>query len=286
MYLNSNFSDTWKVSNWVSILLLLLLLILFLWHLQVQHVSLRYRMCFVILSAVCYKVDTDNFLGFHRLYYCKCSCVYIISRGLLSCVFLAFLGLRRDFVSGLSYRPLFQCFPGWTCIQMCVLTVHKKNKNQNVLMCSDVMLLSVTLDAAYRTLWLMKGIGWRRQVIRMHGCVCHFQINVDHDVNKWHFAWYVLKTKPDSCILPRPRQPVSELSAAAGDVFLKKKKKGFKGIASSNLNILPKFILEEAAAVYFFISLIGFGCNYLLKEIQFSSSILGVVPLVIFMDFT
>lgn len=35
-------------------------------------------MCFVILSAVCYNDNTYNFLGFHKLYYCKCSCVYIL----------------------------------------------------------------------------------------------------------------------------------------------------------------------------------------------------------------
>lgn len=88
------------------------------------------------------------------------------------------------------------------------------------------------------------------------------------------FCLICFETKPDSSILPRLRQPVSELSAAAGDV----KKKRTSSLKTEHL---PKFTLEEAAAVYF--GLIGFGCSYLLKEIQFS--ILGVVPLVIFMDF-
>lgn len=48
------------------------------WHLQISSYFLLYSTCFVILSAVCYNDDADNFLGFHKLYYCKCSCVYIL----------------------------------------------------------------------------------------------------------------------------------------------------------------------------------------------------------------
>lgn len=149
MYLNSNFSDTWKVSNRIRILLLLLLLILFLWHLQVQHLSLCYRMRFVILSAVCYKVDTNSFLGFHRLYYCKCSCVYILQRSTVAllCVFLAFLGLRRDFVSGFPTGRYFSV--SWMNMypDMCVNSAQKR------VYVLRYNALSVTLEAAYRTLW-------------------------------------------------------------------------------------------------------------------------------------
>lgn len=47
------------------------------WHKQINIYFLLPSMCFVILSAVCYKDDANNFLGFHKLYYCKCSRVYI-----------------------------------------------------------------------------------------------------------------------------------------------------------------------------------------------------------------
>lgn len=89
------------------------------------------------------------------------------------------------------------------------------------------------------------------------------------------FCLICFETKPDSSILPRLRQPASELSTATGDVQ--------KRNSLLKTEHLSNFILKEAAAVYF--GLIGFGCSYLLKEIQFSFSILGVVPLVIFMDF-
>lgn len=48
-------------------------------HKQINIYFLLSSMCFVLLSAVCYKKDANNFLGFHKLYYCKCSCVYIFS---------------------------------------------------------------------------------------------------------------------------------------------------------------------------------------------------------------
>lgn len=66
-------------------------------------------MRFVILSAVCYN-DTDNFLGFHRLYYCKCSCVYILQRATVAFVVCFFLPswfktrLTSGFPSGCYFR--------------------------------------------------------------------------------------------------------------------------------------------------------------------------------------
>lgn len=157
-------------------------------------------------------VDTDNFLGFHRLYDCKCSCVYILQRSTVAfvvCIFLRFLVWDATLWVGFLLAAV-SVFPGLNMYpDVCVNSAAK---------CVYVLIWSSVCNVGSRVSYsvIMKGIGWRRQVFRMHGCICHIQINVNPDVNKWHFAWYVLKQSliPPSChscislsVSCQPQQP-------------------------------------------------------------------------------
>lgn len=161
----------------------------------------------------------------------------------LLCVFSCLLGSRPGLWVGFPTSV----FHGWTCIQKCVLMVHKNS----VFMCYDAYnALSVTLEAHSRVSYsvIMKGIGWRRQVLCMHGSTCHIQINADRDVNKWHFAWYVF----NQCLIsPSRHDHVSHPSVVV-----------FKGTFHSIW--IYQNLLEEEVAVY--LGLIGFGCGYLLRN--------------------
>lgn len=105
------------------------------WHLQISSSFLLHSACFVILSAVCYNDDANDFLGFHKLYYCKCSCVYILWRSTIPFV-VWFLRHVISYIDWISTRSVFR--RQWKNVYPDGNLVFKVH-NTCVLMCYGIM---------------------------------------------------------------------------------------------------------------------------------------------------